>query len=171
MMPGSTLEIDNAECEILEVDAEFAGSSPSRPSDAVRFVTFFFGDDLYGLAAQEVAEVTHPLPVSRLPHCPEFLSGIAPLRGEVVAVVDLRQMLGVKTLRSSGREKLVMLTSSEHQTQPAFKVERMHELVSFSPSEITLDDVSRPAVMGTANIDGRRVTIVRPEAVRAALHS
>ena len=170
-MPGSILEIDNFESEILEVDAEFAGSRISRPPDAARFVTFFFGKDLFGLAAHEVAEITHPLPVSPLPRGPEFLSGIAPLRGEVVAVVDLCRMLGGTPSRSSGREKLVMLRSSEHETQPAFQVERMHELVSLSESDISVKDVSKSAVLGTADIDGRCITIIRPEAVRAALCS
>lgn len=171
-MTTSLLEIEpQIHSEILnpEIVAEKAHASP--PGSSIRFVTFYFGDDLYCLAADEVTEVTHPLPVSPLPHGPEFLSGISPLRGEIVAVIDVGRMLGRILVTSPARSKCVVLRRSENETQAAFKVDKMHELVTLNPEEMIADAEMGSIVLGTADLGGQMIKIISPAAIRAALNS
>ena len=170
-MSASNLDSDLAvAADLLEIDSTIEVSVVSGGASA-RFVTFFYGDNLYGLRAEEIAEVTHVLPISPLPNSPKLLCGIAPLRGEIVAVVDLRSLLQEATFTQHARPKFVILRAAANETPIAFKVDCMHELVaadeaSYSPSTGTVS-----VLTGAASVDGRSVGIIRGERIRAALGS
>jgi purine-binding chemotaxis protein CheW len=171
-MSASILEINPViHSDALEADVTTTETAASRPAGSTRYVTFFFGDDLYGLAAEVVAEVTHPLPISPLPHGPEFLSGIAPLRGEIVAVIDVGRILGRSAATTSARTKCVVLRKSENETQPAFEVDRMHELVTLKNASVNVDPRAASIVLGTAQLGGHILKVISPNAIRSALTS
>jgi purine-binding chemotaxis protein CheW len=56
--------------------------------------TFRLGDGHYGVALAHVQEVLRPLPVTRLPLAPRSIAGLMNLRGRIVPVVDVRELLG-----------------------------------------------------------------------------
>ncbi|HET9107563.1 MAG TPA: chemotaxis protein CheW [Steroidobacteraceae bacterium] len=67
---------------------------PRQPTDSRRFLTFRVGSQLYALGSEEVLEVI-PMPaLARVPQSPPALLGIANLRGTVVPIAGLRQLLG-----------------------------------------------------------------------------
>jgi len=134
-----------------------------------RFVTFYCGDKLYGVAAAEVAEVVHPLPVSPFPNGPDTLIGISALRGEIVALVDLQKVLSETSQRSQGRSKFILLRSAENETKPAFSVDRMHEIVSVSDDHISRGGISAPGIAGEADINGTVLHIIDVRVITAAI--
>lgn len=130
-MPDSCIDLDEIPLsDLLEIEIEAGRQSDS--SGSIRLVTFVFNDNLYGIAVEEVAEVTYPLPISPLPNSPEHLCGISPLRGELVAVIDLRRLLGetAPTAQMSARPKFIILRSYENNMQMAFQVDRVCEIAS-----------------------------------------
>jgi purine-binding chemotaxis protein CheW len=52
------------------------------------------GDSLFALPVALVQEILDPQPVSRLPNSPPHLLGMIDVRGDPVAVIDLRSLLG-----------------------------------------------------------------------------
>jgi purine-binding chemotaxis protein CheW len=63
-------------------------------SSSNRFLTFRVDSRLYALRSQDVTEVIQVPAVARVPQCPPSLLGLGNLRGSVVPVVSLREMLG-----------------------------------------------------------------------------
>jgi purine-binding chemotaxis protein CheW len=59
-----------------------------------RYLTFRAGSQLYALPTTAVTEVIRLLAVARVPQGPKALLGLANLRGTVVPVVGLRELLG-----------------------------------------------------------------------------
>ncbi|WP_374569762.1 chemotaxis protein CheW [Phenylobacterium sp. J426] len=57
-------------------------------------LTFRVGDRRLAVAASEVAEVVRRPRVTRVPHAPRALAGVASLRGQVLPVVALDAVLG-----------------------------------------------------------------------------
>jgi purine-binding chemotaxis protein CheW len=53
-------------------------------------VGFVVGDVHYAIDIARVREIVNPLPVTKLPHTPPEVSGVADHRGEVVPVIELR---------------------------------------------------------------------------------
>jgi chemotaxis signal transduction protein len=123
--------------------AEFGGSAAAlfddkrtAPPQGARFVVFFSNDRLYAVPSAEVAEVVHPLPVTPLPGSPAWLQGIANLRGEIIAVFNLKRLWNVPNPSPPERAKLIVLRAERSQTAFAFHVDKLGEIVTIAESEI-----------------------------------
>lgn len=74
------------------------------------------GGRLHALALAQVVEVMRPLPVERLAGAPEFVDGLAIIRGNVTPVVDLAGLLGgtgKQVAEPTGSERFVTLRVAE----------------------------------------------------------
>ncbi|MDM7922168.1 MAG: chemotaxis protein CheW [Pyrinomonadaceae bacterium] len=109
----------------------------SERNEADRYVAFMLGDQPYCIAASTIAEVTPPLPFTFLPNAPANISGLAPLRGEAVAVVDLREMLGSGDQGPNARPKSVVLNATDLPTRASFEVDQMLGTIDGKSIEIT----------------------------------
>jgi purine-binding chemotaxis protein CheW len=67
------------------------------PTSQSRFLTFRVDGQLYALRAADVSEVIRVPPLAQVPQGPVALLGIANLRGSVLPVAGLREILGKQT--------------------------------------------------------------------------
>ena len=67
----------------------------------------------YALPMSSVAEVGRPPSLTRVPGLPVWVAGVANWRGRVLAVLDLRTLLGAETTAVDRRSRLVVL---QHET-------------------------------------------------------
>jgi purine-binding chemotaxis protein CheW len=67
------------------------------------------GGSRYALPMKAVAEVGRPPGLTRVPGLPAWLAGVANWRGRVLAVLDLRPLLGASGSELDRRARLVVL--------------------------------------------------------------
>ena len=67
------------------------------------------GDDLLAAPVARVQEILDICPISRLPHAPPHLLGLIDVRGESVAVADLRRLVGREPLADSPATRIIVL--------------------------------------------------------------
>jgi purine-binding chemotaxis protein CheW len=60
-----------------------------------RLVCFWLGEQLYGAPIRFVRETVRLRPITPVFHTPDFIAGLASLRGEILAVLDLARLLGL----------------------------------------------------------------------------
>lgn len=58
-------------------------------------VVFNLEDEFFGLPVEYAKEVVRAVKVSRVPQTPNYVLGVSNIRGEVLAVIDLRLLLGL----------------------------------------------------------------------------
>jgi purine-binding chemotaxis protein CheW len=75
-------------------------AAPAAPEAVVQLIVFRLGDEDYGIRIEQVKEVTVTPEVVKMPKTPPFIKGIANLRGDIIAIVDLEERF---QLRPSGR--------------------------------------------------------------------
>jgi purine-binding chemotaxis protein CheW len=75
------------------------------PSSAGRLLAFRLGEERFGMDATAVREVRPPLRLSRVPHAPDALLGVAGLRGEVVPILSLARLMGRE---ETGSERIIL---------------------------------------------------------------
>ena len=85
-----------------------AGSSLAARDVDRHFLTFLLNDRLYALPAEDIAEVIRTPPVAKMPQAPSALIGIANLRGNVLPLVSLRNLLGLKETKNGGPRSIVL---------------------------------------------------------------
>src|ERR1700722_2773124 len=78
--------------------------------DARRFLTFRLGQRRYALPAEEVSEIIRTPSVARVPQAPRSLMGMANLRGDVLPVASLRDLLGGERDASASPARAIVLS-------------------------------------------------------------
>ena len=122
--------------DIPDIDNSVFSDKPAASQKSERFVAFFLDDKLYAIPSVRVAEVIHPLSITPLPGSESWLLGAANLRGEVLAVLNLKKLWNVESSAVSGKAKLVVLRSEQSETPFAFSVDKLSEIVTIFDSEI-----------------------------------
>lgn len=84
-----------------------------------QFVTFKLGEDIFGIDILLVREINRNMDITAVNRCPDFVSGLLNLRGQVVTVLDLAARLGIKVQEKRKHPSCVVLkTSSEVERNP-----------------------------------------------------
>lgn len=131
--------------------------------DSQRFITFYLGETLFAVAASTVSEVGGKLSPVPLPSSPSSLAGIAPLRGDIISVVDLKAIEGELSQNQSPKPKsLVMkLSDSMNDMVMAFNVDKIGEMVSIPFDKVVpLPRSNEKVAQFHASLDGRMIRII-----------
>lgn len=87
------------------------------------YLVIGFGPQRFGLPAPACREVLKLPRIVRVPRLPAHLPGIINLRGEIVAVTDLRPLLGLPVVEATASFRLVVIAAGALRT--ALLVERV----------------------------------------------
>ena len=119
---------------------------------ARRFLTFRLARRLYALPAELVREVIHVPSVARVPQGPPALRGIANLRGTVLPLVGLHELLQSQAAAGdSGATKAIVLTERERPL--ALAVDAVESLASVAAGRIEVRESEVAAAAGE-RLDG-----------------
>ncbi|HBA84764.1 MAG TPA: chemotaxis protein CheW [Verrucomicrobia bacterium] len=79
-----------------------------------QFITFYLGDDLFGLDILLVREINRNMDITKVDRAPDCVRGLMNLRGQIVTVLDLGVRLNIGA-RPIGRESscVVLKTKAE----------------------------------------------------------
>lgn len=132
-----------------------------------RFVTFFLGETQFAISADAVEGVTTPLTPTPLPDGPAALSGLAHLRGEIVAMVELGHDLAGK---GEKRRSVILRSFDRSQEMPiGFNVDRAGEILQINVADIGHSEFDDSFAPFEAVTDDRQVRIVEPSRIAALL--
>jgi purine-binding chemotaxis protein CheW len=97
---------------ILEERARKEAQSPAAPAAAgvvLEAVVFALGNEKYALETRFVREVVRLSDYTPLPGSPPFLLGVLNLRGEILAVMDLRSFFGIAEQAQTESSRVLVL--------------------------------------------------------------
>src|SRR5688500_3083168 len=61
----------------------------------VHLIIFKLGDEEFGIPIEQVKEVTITHPVSKMPKSPPFIKGVANIRGDIIAIMDMEERFNI----------------------------------------------------------------------------
>jgi purine-binding chemotaxis protein CheW len=91
-----------------------AAPQAKRPADGAEVLAFRCGGERYAFEAPWVARVLPLLPLTAIPGLPAFHAGIVIHEGEVVAVIDLRLLLGLPVTALAESGALILLRGEDN---------------------------------------------------------
>ena len=113
----------------------------------LEIATFYLGDLLLGIDIHQIQEINRNIDITEVPHAPEYVQGVINLRGEVVTVIDLCQILKVeRTVELSDCRNIIVNSSGEH---IGLLVDKIADVVNVRSDEID------PPLANLHGIDGR----------------
>jgi purine-binding chemotaxis protein CheW len=97
-----------------------------------RIIAFEMDDELYGADIAEVVEILEVLPCMPLPNVPEYVLGVANLRGTIVPIIDLRIRFGLVHKDFSDNSRFIVLKAGK--LIAGIVVDRLWELLRLDQS-------------------------------------
>lgn len=127
---------DLSSLNLLDLTESFSSTKQTENSDGEKFVVFFLDDEIFAVSARQVAEVVRPLPFTPLPNSPEWLHGIANLRGAIISVFNLSKLFKKRIAPASLKSRLIVLKPTEFAASIAFLVDRLSEMITLTEKDI-----------------------------------
>lgn len=117
--------------------AERLARGPARSAseqDARTVLVVTIGNERYGLALEDTAEVLPPRPVTPVPGAPPGVAGVINVHGEICPVIDLPCRLGGAAASGAGPASVVLIRQGEQVL--GLLVDAAEHVLSIPASEI-----------------------------------
>lgn len=123
---------------LARMEREFAEREPIYPptrkrlaSDVPRYVIFVLREMVFAIPIGRVLETDRMTPVTPLPGAAPGVKGLTNLRGEVVPVIDLREMLGWGPPENPTVRRMLVINDGHRQPLAALLVDQVKGLAAF----------------------------------------
>lgn len=142
------------------------GNEPQSAARTPRLVVFSVGEQQFGLPFNDVLEIARYPKVTALPRTPAWLRGVANLRGQILSVTDLRNLLQFTSERPAVGEKIIVVRSKRHSASTAIVVDSVLGIRDFGDDQGDVSDFSHRVARisnGTATIDQETTVLIDPD--------
>ncbi len=151
----------------LDFVSSETGAGANEAGELVQLCTFHVGDESYVIDIMRIREIINPLPVTPLRRSSPLVEGVIDLREEVIPLVDLRRLLGVRIDASVGSTKHV-ITRVESRVV-GLVVDSVGRVIIVPRSDIkplpTLDSRRGRVLPGVINHQGRLYLLLNIKAL------
>ncbi|MEY4764405.1 MAG: hypothetical protein RI907_1078 [Pseudomonadota bacterium] len=113
-------------------------SSPGTEDKPAQFLTFWLGEEVFGVDIRTVREIIQCGPMATVPLMPSFVRGVINLRGAVVPVVDLNVRFGRPAIEVDKKSCIVVFDALRHgeRIDLGVLVDSVSEVIKIAPSHI-----------------------------------
>jgi purine-binding chemotaxis protein CheW len=80
----------------MSTKAQEENNQTSGYARTFQIVVFRLGDEEYGISIDQIKEVVITPTITRVPQKPAFIKGVANIRGNIIAILDLEQKFGLQ---------------------------------------------------------------------------
>jgi purine-binding chemotaxis protein CheW len=94
-----------------EAIAALVSAAPARESGEEQYAIFTLAGTEYAVPLGSVLEIGRPPNATPVPNVPDWVLGVANLRGDIISMVDLRAFLGIQR-RSFGRDSRILVVQA-----------------------------------------------------------
>ncbi len=127
------------EGEVASGLPELIGLAPVRASVETsearkEWLTFFLAGEEYAVAIEQVREILKAPDITEVPRAPAHVLGVIMVRGEVIAILDLRRRLGLPTA-TPGRQARVLVCDAGDGPR-GLLVDAVSNVVRLPPSSV-----------------------------------
>jgi purine-binding chemotaxis protein CheW len=140
-----------------------------RKTNAVQLIVFRLGNEEYGLTIDQIKEIVIMPNVARIPLTPPYVKGVANVRGNILAIVDLAEKFGLSPEAGSeaeGKPRYILVLESD-KLKVGVMVKEVpstltvtQEDIDFSPSIIYDNSTEGNYIKGIVRLSGRMIILM-----------
>ena len=141
--------------------------SKTETSNNFQIVVFKLGQEEYGMSIDQIKEVVITPAVTHMPQTPSFVEGVANIRGNIIAILDLEEKFGLSRTQDatdSGNNFTLVIESEDYKM--GVLVREVPNTLSISQSNIeetvfTGDNQSEQSyITGIVKLDKRLIIMI-----------
>ena len=139
---------------------------------AGKYLTFQWGDEIYGLEILKVREIIGLMDVTPVPRTPSHVRGVINLRGKIIPVIDLRSKFAMEKMADTEQTCIIVvdLSTGEGVSQMGVLVDAVSEVLNIADEHIEPapsfgGDVSADFIRGMAKTNNKVAILLNVEKV------
>ena len=101
-----------------------------------QFVLFSLGDQMFAAPIANVFELSLPPDVIMVPNTPQWMLGVANMRGEIISIVDLMGFLNMSQENQKKPSRMIIAQTNDRQMMLGLTVDRINGIQYFAADEI-----------------------------------
>jgi len=147
-------------------------------AETKEFLTFELGGETITLEATQVREVLQYTPITQVPRMPDYMPGVINVRGNVIAVIDLGSVLGIKTdpNRQKGWLVITEVRLKDEAMQAGILADAVRDVIRLKKADIGPPpdigiNIDAEFIRGVCKQDDEFVIIIDIDKVIAAVHA
>jgi purine-binding chemotaxis protein CheW len=128
----------------------------------IKIVTFSLGKEEYGIPISQVQEVNRVGEITRVPNVPEYVLGVINLRGKIIPVIELSNILQFAKSKIDKQSRIVIFENG--QKLLGLLVDWVSQVINISreqieeaPDQVTVD---QSYIDGIVKLDEKRLVIL-----------
>ncbi|NIN63261.1 MAG: hypothetical protein GTO63_00800 [Anaerolineae bacterium] len=137
-----------------------------------QYIIFSLAESEYAVPAANVREIGEPPNVTPVPNVPDWVLGVANLRGDILSLVDLRLFLGMERI-DYGEDTRMMVVHTQHDASSVttgLMVDLVSDIRYLSVDRIgapgaPIEDQVAPYLRGVYEHDGRLLVVLNLDQV------
>ncbi len=100
-----------------------------------RYLTFFLGEEQYGISIDRIKEIMAMMKVTQVPKTPKYMRGVINLRGSIIPVVDTRLRFGMEPQEETMHTAIIIVEVEK--VNIGFIVDRVEEVASIDTARLS----------------------------------
>lgn len=77
--------------------------------NTIQVIVFNIGEERYGVEISQIKEIILLTQVTHIPNVPDFVEGVLNLRGQIVAIINLRKKLGKEQKKNDENTRIIVI--------------------------------------------------------------
>ena len=135
---------------------------------SIPLIVFRLGKEEYGIKIEQVKEVTITPSITKMPKTPSFIRGVANIRGDIIAIMDLQERFGILTKEedNTSRNTYTLVVERENYSIGLIVKEVPQTLtlrtsqIEKTPGILADSDISEKYIEGIGKADGRLIIML-----------
>ncbi len=103
-------------------------------STSTKVLTFFLGQEEYGLEILKVQEIIGMMDVTAVPRTPQYIRGVINLRGKIIPIVELRLKFDMETIEQTEETCIIVVRAGG--IEIGIVVDKVSEVVDIAREDI-----------------------------------
>ncbi len=126
----------------MQASEAFDPTDLQRRDLSGKYLSFFLGEEEYGLEILSVQEIIGMIPITPVPRMPDYIRGVINLRGKVIPVIDLRLKFAMSSMEDTSQTCIIVVQSQGREV--GVVVDKVSEVL-----DISCDEIEDPPAMGS----------------------
>lgn len=140
----------------------------SMMSNELQVVVFKLAREEYGVSILQVQEIKRMTDITRVPHAPDFITGVINLRGSVLPVIDLKKRLDLPAGEYTDSTRIIIVKVEE--IAVGMIVDAVMEVTtlntdSIEPPQTVVNGVNAQYLEGVGKLDDRLLILLNLETI------
>lgn len=134
--------------------------SGHRPNMGGKYLTFYLGDEEYGIGILKVFEIIGLQEITPVPRTPDFIKGVINLRGTIHPIIDLKRKFGMGTTALNPKTSIIVVDigSDGREEKVGILVDRVSEVLKLDAEIIeelpnSSDSLLSDHIIGVAKVN------------------